>query len=337
MCMDRKMNYNYVVFDEPGSYNRISRYDLNFMSECVIRESGYLPNASVIKQFLFKIHTSQKLSNKGLSLPFKSLWNKYIIGELEFEEAKPICFVFLMSLSRCFETDLFNYIRNHYPDCKIVLVRRDLIEVTIRRIRNGSVELLERTFDRIYTINSKDVRKYGFQSINVMCSVYPIPKINGKFTSDVVFVGKVKDRESIINCIYKKLTNSGLKCDFTLLSDGNEKKVCSGIRLIHTPMPYEEMLERTIKSKCILEVTQKNIESLSSRCLEALCYNKKLITDVKMVMSLKYYNPRFMLVFDQPDDINIDFIKSSETVDYHYDGYYSPINLIKYIDEDLVN
>lgn len=330
------LKHNYVFFDEPGSYYRIARYDLNHLDGCVIRENGILPDSSNIETLLFKIHTNQKLSAKGILLPFRMIWNRKIIGKICFQEKKPICFIFAMSgLRRYFDTDLIDFIRRTYPDSKIVLLRRDVIEKALREIKVNKVEDITHTFDRIYSINSYDVHQYGLTPINVMCSRYPVQENNSIPDSDAIFVGKTKDREEAVNKIYCKLTEAGLKCDFTLLIDGNEKNIHPGIRTIRSSMPYEEMLQRTIKSKCIIEITQQNIDSFSSRYLEALCYNKRLITDVKAVTSSKYYDPKNMFVIEKPEDVNPEFIKSKEPVNYHYDDFYSPINMIKSIDIDL--
>lgn len=333
--MEKLMNYNYVFFDERDSYKKIARYDLNSLSGCVIRENGQLASDNNLLNFLFRFHTSRRVNNV-FRIPYQSIWSRKCIGQLGFEDVnKPICFVFAVSLSRYYDMSFFDYIKNHYENCKIVLILRDIVNIYLSGIPGGSVEKLYRVFDEIYTINEYDVIKYGFKPINVMCSQYPIKEDESIPHSDVVFIGKVKDRLETINYIYAELTNKGLICDFTLLRDEGQLNVMSGIRVIDKPMEYEEMLRRTIRAKCILEVTQKSISSMSSRCLEALCYNKKLITDVKSVERLKYYDPRYIQVFDSPEEIDVDFIKRTEKVDYHYDGYYSPINLLKKIDADL--
>ena len=303
------MHFNYVFFIEPMQYNRIVLYDAVSSGKCVVRETGILPDASRLKRQLYRFHTSQNLSKKGLRLPFRALWNGEVLGNLAFAEEKPLCFVFCATLRRYADTDLFRYIKRQYSDAKVVLLLRDVVEVTTSPLSGNGFEYIERTFDRIYSINEFDVQQYGFHPINVMCSQYPVPENPAIEPSDVVFVGKVKDRAETINRLYQRFTEAGLKCDFTVMADSSQKN--------------------------ILEVTQKNISSVSSRYLEALCYNKKLISDVKKISGLKFYNPHFMQLFDRPEDIDIDFIKRDEAVDYHYDGYYSPLKLLESIDEDL--
>ena len=42
-----------------------------------------------------------------------------------------------------------------------------------------------------------------------------------------------------------------------------------------------------------------------------------------------------MFVYDSPEEIDPDFIKENINVDYNYDDSFSPINLLKHIDDDL--
>ncbi len=328
------MFYNYVFFDESGSYFRIARSDLNDFPYCLIRESGFLPQANIFKQFLFKAHTSRHFSKNNRAVPLQNIWNKNYIGKLYFPENKPICFVFATALATYYDMKLFEYLRKNFPDCRLVLLLRDIVQVCLNRSGGRSINDLLSTFDQIYTINSNDEEKYGFKKINPMCSRYPV-NVTSENVSDIVFIGRVKDRADTINQIYTRLTNAGVNCDFTLMVDKSEKNIADGIKVIFRPIKYEEMLEKTVQSKCVLEVTQKGISSVSARCMEALCYNKKLVTDIKSVKSMRYYNSKYMFVYDSPEEIDPDFIKENINVDYNYDDSFSPINLLKHIDDDL--
>lgn len=332
--MNDTTNYNFVLFDSSGSYFRIARSDLEHFPYCTVREDDILPQAGSFKQLLFKAHTSRHFSNKNRVVPFQNIWNKAQIGKLCFPEEKPICFLFATALSKYYDMRLFEYLRKNYPDCKIVLMLRDVVQVCLNRSGGRTINDLFSTFDRIYTINKKDAEEYAFEQINVMCSRYQMEEPKD-YSSDIVFVGKMKDRYDTINQIYERLTSAGVICDFTLLTDGNDKKIVEGIKTISRPMSYEEMLKKTTGSRCILEVTQKGIDSVSSRYLEALCYNKKLVTDVRTIEATRYFNPRFMLIYSTIEDIDPAFIKEDVEVDYEYDDYYSPVNLLKFIDGDL--
>lgn len=328
------MIFSYVFFDGDLQYNKITRSDIEKENDIIVRECGRkLPTNNKFLNFIFKVHTSDRL-NDVVRLPLKRVWANKYVGEIS--TSKRLAFVFSGASLQLFDDmNLFGFLRKKYSNSKLVLMLRDRVEVCLKQLKNKSIDWLKDTFDVIYTINQYDVDNYGFRHINVMFSRYPVkdnPDIN---TSDIVFVGKKKDRTRTINSIYNKLTKLGIICDFTVYDDNPGEKVSDGIKIIHKYMDYEEMLQRSIKTKCILEITQQDIASLSSRCLEAFCYNKKLITDVKEVANSPFYNPDFIRIINSAEDIDPSFIVEDMDVNYHYDDYYSPTNLFRFMDNEL--
>ena len=69
--------------------------------------------------------------------------------------------------------------------------------------------------------------------------------------------------------------------------------------------------------------------------MEAICYNKKLLTNNKSIFEFPYYNPQYMRYFSDISQIDMEFLKREETVDYGYNGDYSPLNFIKRIETDI--
>lgn len=327
-------NYNYVFIDNGLDYNKIARNDLIYLNNCIILENKFVFKNKIV-EFLYRIHTSKRINNI-IILPFQSCWNRTFFKDVKFIDNKPICFIFATHLEKQFNMKTFRYLRKKYPNCKIVTMRRDVIEVCLSEIKNGSVELLKKTFDNIYTIDNNDVIKYGFKKINIMCSNYTIDSSNDIPYSDIFFCGKIKDRIEIITNLYNLFKKNGLVCDFILLNDSKDADIPNGIEIINKPISYYEILQHIDKTNCILEITQSNISSCSARFLEAICYNKKLLTNFKNITKYHFYNNRYMKVIDDINDIDIDFIKRKNTVNYQYDNYYSPINIIKYIDKDLM-
>ena len=102
-------------------------------------------------------------------------------------------------------------------------------------------------------------------------------------------------------------------------------------------MPYSKMLKESMASNVILEINQQNAIGFTSRLLESIMYNKKLITNNETVLKTKYYNPKFIRVFKNVDDLDCPFIKEQEIVDYKYSGDFSPMVLISQIERVLEN
>ena len=96
-------------------------------------------------------------------------------------------------------------------------------------------------------------------------------------------------------------------------------------------MKRNKMLRKELEANCILEVLKGDAHSCTLRFWEAVMYNKKLYTNWKGVVNSPYYNPKYIKVFEKPDDIDLDFIRERLDVDYNYQGELSPIHLLNRI------
>lgn len=327
------MEYNYVFFDCSAEYYCIARRDFEMLSNVKIRTGG-LAKGGRIAQKAFQIHRNGRLNAK-VTMPFQSIWNKKYVGELNFFENKPICFLFGCGTEQAWRMRLIPYLRKTYPDCRIALLIRDRIAILKRNNPHFNLESAKKTFDRIYTISAVEAEKFDLRLAPVMCSRHPVSVAENDLKSDVVFIGKAKDRTDTICRAYQKFTEAGLLCDFLLVGDAGLTDVPKGLSVSSGIVPYSEMLRRTVNARCVFEVTQKGIGSMTSRFLEALCYNKLLISDNQDLVNTKFYDPTYIQLFEDVEDIDVSFVKRDVTVDYGYKDEYSPIRLLEYIDRDL--
>ena len=113
----------------------------------------------------------------------------------------------------------------------------------------------------------------------------------------------------------------------------NSQKFKNKIIYQSKEIPYYEVVKEVKKSNCILEVLREGYTSASLRYCEAICYNKKLLTNNKNVVNLPFYNPEYIHIFERPEDIDCDWVKERIPIDYCYDGRFSPTHLIDKIIE----
>lgn len=59
-------------------------------------------------------------------------------------------------------------------------------------------------------------------------------------------------------------------------------------------MSYREILYRSIRSKCLLEINQQGAIGCTSRFIEADLNNKKLITDNLFIKHSKFYDKHYI-------------------------------------------
>jgi hypothetical protein len=166
-----------------------------------------------------------------------------------------------------------------------------------------------------------------------------IPTAKNYPLSDVFFAGKVKDRMGKLMTAYEIFTKAGLKCEFYLTDTPEEyKKPLEGVTYASKPMPYIEMLYKTVNARCVLEFNQDGALGFTSRFIEAVMYNKKLITDNPAIKDTKFYNPSRIQYVKNASDINPHFILENEqSINYHYNGEFSPLRLLELIDNRLTN
>ena len=178
----------------------------------------------------------------------------------------------------------------------------------------------------VLTDDPADAEKYGW--IFWMDCLSEISDVKPGRKSDVFFAGPAKGREKAIVDAYEELKRNNLKCDFTIVGKKNNNPEISGKYL-----EYKELLSRDKGADCLLEIMQNDQSGYTCRAQEAIILNKKLLTNNKWIVNSRYYNPRFVKVFDKIGKDEITFVKEHISVDYQYDGGFSPIKLIEYLEK----
>ncbi len=332
--MIKNLNYNYVVFnmhdnkwfiDHKGYYT-ICMEDL-FDNPSIVLVTWPLDYASIFIRLLFNIHNSGKI-NLRLNLPFKKLWYPYYFKD-KFHNEKPYCFVII---DYTYPESYFQYLKKHYPNCKIVLLHRDLLSRRVPHLHGKDVIDYEMSYDK------NEASKYNMVHFNEFESKIDIPVSNNYPESDVFFAGNIKDRLEKVLSAYKVFSESGLRCKFYLVGVDKEKRVMlEGVEYGDSFIPYSEMLYHSVNSRCILEINQDNADGYTSRFLEAVMFNKKLITNNTSIKGSEFYTPDYIQIVDDFSRIDTEFVKRDMDVDYRYDGQFSPLKLIERIDSVLYN
>lgn len=328
-----ELKYNYVVFNWlmtrtsniEDDYYAICLRDLENRDDIIVNHyplQGYF----ILIRYLYKLCINRKWRF------FTRLWYPYVFRNT-FKDDKPICFVCI----RYPHPHYFMYLRSNYPNCKIIIMSRDLIHTHMHEY-NMYKKFKDKTYDYWMTYDEGESKKYGFKHFDEFESKIPIQISKDYPIADVFFTGRAKDRLPRLVEIYDKLTQDGIKCLFLIMGAPQKTQIQrDGIKYINKPIPYSEMLRMTVNSICLLDLNQSECDGYTSRILEAIMYNKKLITDNATILKTKYYNPHYVLYIKSAMDIDSTFVKDKIEVNYHYDNEFSPINRIARIDEMLVN
>lgn len=332
------MKYNYIFFNASDSMMHKSRN--GYFSICVADlennpkiqiVSAPMDYTPTFVRALFRLHHIRRF----ISLPFKDIWYPFYFRN-PFPNHEPLCFI--LSGTTWYPVNYIRYLKRKYPKARIVKIHRDLIHLWHTWSPEYTEDICEELFDLRLSFDEEEAKKYGAIFFNEFESKIDVPLARDYPLSDVFFAGKAKDRLPRIMEAYKIFTGVGLKCAYYLTGVPEaERRSLPGVTYADKFMTYREMLYRTINSRCVLEINQGGAVGYTSRFLEAVMYNKKLITDNVTIRNTKFYDPRYIQCVDDVHDIRPEFVTTDVgEVDYHYNNEFSPIHLIEQIDEELI-
>lgn len=282
---------------------------------------------SKIGSFLFRCSFSQVVNNH-FRVFWKRLFFKKIVRKIKFPLNSELCLVFAAGW---YDKKFLDWFTKKYKDVKKVCYFEDTVEFCTKTIKSIDPYKIKNDFDLIMCYNIGDARKYEYMKCNSFLAKKDID--NPELTSDVSFIGLAKDRQTLLEEIYKYLSANGCKCNFKIVNgDGNVE----GIDYDNHYINYNEYLRYELSANCLLEIIKGDTESETLRCWEAVYYNKKLITNWKGILKFKYYNPNYMVYISKPEDIDISFVKRIEKVEYNYEGDNSPKNMMIQIENFFV-
>lgn len=325
--------YNFVIFGSDAEYLMLGISDVLSFDKVRYYSTRMSSQTPFIRLFC-KIHTSPKI-NRYIDLPCKQIWNRFYFKN-DFNQDAPLCFIFYPNNYWFRSVGYFEYLKEKYPRCKLAMVFHDMVEKYYDRYESFDPIYVKKTFDLVLSYNKYDVEKYGLVYYPGYMSKVQIDPDEQTPSSDVFFVGAAKDRLELILEVYEKLAGAGLKCDFHIMGVPECEQRYADQITYNQWLPYRDVLKRVAKTKCNLEVSQKGVLGFTFRTVEALLYNKKLLSNNPILVGTKFYNKAYVQYFQYASDIDVDAVKDeSIAVNYHYNGEYSPVQMLEFIDRSF--
>ncbi len=285
-----------------------------------------------------KLQFNSKISVLYHVIP-NSYWARFhVLNEIKLDDKENNIVVLTIGIKTNKEINTGVFDDYKKAGVKLVLMMFDSIESMPKQDQETVIKLFD-YFDLVMTFDKDDADRFHLQHFSL-----PYDKElwnvddNGFVINDLMFVGNDKGRRQLIEKIAQKTDEHRVSTDFTLV---NTKSVINRIddkskikRLNHT-MEYTSIVEKILKSNCILEVLCKGQKTASLRYYEAVVYNKKLLTNNKNAVNLPYYDPRFIQIFDDIESIDFSWVTRREKVDYRYKGDFSSELLLTSIVDGL--
>lgn len=148
---------------------------------------------------------------------------------------------------------------------------------------------------------------------------------------DIFYAGSIKgQRGDTLLRLLARFHESGIKSHFICPSIPNlsyDPEKSEGLQLIRKRISYKKILNQMMDSNCILEVLQDGQTGATLRYCEAVCYNKKLLTTNANIVNFPFYDSRYMKVISADSEIDPEWIKNREQIDYGYRNEFSPVKL----------
>lgn len=215
--------------------------------------------------------------------------------------------------------DVLKYIHKMHPCARLIFWYWNTVE---KLIPDSYREYCE-----CWSFDLNDCRNYGFKKNNQFYFRTDLHKC--QCSSDVFFAGKDKGRYEQLRELYCDFIKAGLKVDFTIVTNKYNDEFC-----VKELLSYETILDKIENTKCIVEIIKSGQSGLSVRVLEALFYNKKLITNNQLIIKEAFYHPDniFILGKDRKESLKYfiekpyHFIEDSVKNQYVYDAWLRNFN-----------
>ncbi len=274
--------------------------------------------------------------NKHVPLPLKSIW--YTNPEMELEGSRQYCMIVMDGAMKGLSSKKLNelFAKENIRGVLVLINSMDAESIAVLELKDKFKQV---KWDEIYSFDPADVDKYGYTYLGTnYYSKHDLEAARKQFPdepeSTVYYTGGLKGgREELILSVFDRLQRNEISTNFNLSISGERRLQAKPFsESIHYYsggwIPYERVLSGVDQTKVILDVHQNGQTGPSLRYYEAVCYNKKLLTNNAAIKTLPYYDQRYMKVFETAEDIDLDWIRENIEVDYHYKGDFSPIYML---------
>lgn len=294
------------------------------------------PFHSTLLNFIRKVHCSRKVNNL-VPLPLKDIWNYSLLQMLE----NNTCIIFDTCALSMISASFLYKIKKYRKNIKMVLFIADSLHGSSEHIPRAIPNILNFPWDVRLSYDINDCAEYGFDYLgpNIYSALRDVEPCAAK--SDIYYIGRNKaNRNALILEIYNKCVQNGMRTNFELIDNKKNLKNShvenmKGLHFSFVDIPYEKVVSHVLSANCILEVVAQGQKAQTARYYEAVCYNKKLLTNNPNIKDLPFYDARYMKVFERVEDIDFEWVKKRENINYNYHGEFSPIHALKKLERIL--
>lgn len=286
-------------------------------------------------RFLF--YRLNKITNDFKHFGFlkKLFYPWFSLSGIPYDKQKDNYILFFNS-GFCKELDLtfLDYFRKRNKDVKLILY---IVDPMVGFQSQEHMKVISR-MDMVYCINRADCEHYGFHYYPLIYSKSDNNIADEKYetTFDLYYLGSGTDRDLQLRKIAEVCEEKKISTDFHVLNHSMREGKKNGITYHRKPLTYKENIGYLLQANCLLEIMHENFDNPTQRYAEAVAYSKKLLTNNENVVTFDFYNPDYVKIFHSAEEINVDFIKKQQKIEYGYDNEFSPCRFLEQIEQDLM-
>ncbi|MBT0914210.1 hypothetical protein [Streptococcus lutetiensis] len=315
----------FLIIDDEHELYKIMYADLlNKNTKYDVEEVPKFVTLPGILKFVNNLHFNDKI-NRHIWIPFKKIWNRfYYLNKIKFDSKEEYWIVFLNGTLRNFYSiDYLNKFKKKHSNVRLALVMYDS---STNSSASRAFKMLT-CFDKIISFDERDCKNYGFEHIFSTLSFPNFLNKDKDYQSDVFFVGSSVGRERLLFDVVEKIMTQVKNPSF-FITGVNEKKEGLPIKY-NQSISYSEALLRSYNTDCILEIVKPGQTGITLRTCEAILFNKKLLTNNTSLLDMPFYNEKFMSVFKNVDELDLNFLSKKIDVKYNYKGEFSPERVLE--------
>lgn len=247
---------------------------------------------------LIKLFYSWTINKRGVRVPFRRIVYKGIVRAFHLKTEDHVKIIFYDRSRASYDFAFLKYLRKHISGVKIGYLFSDIVEKSGAKIFD-IVDELNQNYDKVFSFDKNDAQKYGFDYSYL---IYDRDiDTNVEIESDIFLAAKAKDRLKDMLAVYDLCEKEQLKKDFTIneISEGEMQLVENKDVHANTVLPYHTVVEKILKSKCIIDIMQKGSVGITLNIVEAVCFNKKAISNNSELINEPFYDSSRILILDQ--------------------------------------
>lgn len=269
--------------------------------------------------------------------PYKAVVRKYIKNVISENTDKQYDYVLVVKSEAIGDREI-DMLRKAYPNAKFILYLWD----SVANVPDGEDKLS--LYDKALTFDPVDAKKYNLPFL-------PIPygkeyTENAKVDSykyDVAFIGTAHSiRPRVVKSVKQQCEENGRKCFIYFYSPhilvyllnkltNRDYKYISLKEVNFRPLSTKEVCSIYNSSKCVLDIEHPRQSGTTTRPVEMLPMQKKIITTNVFVKDFEFYSENNFCLIDRDNpNVKTDFFESDYTpVKKEIVDKYSPKTFVK--------